>query len=82
MPRRSDAIILGIPKNIPPGRCHSIMRKTVHEWLEANHNGTGMAKKRAARRESLKPRATSISQVEQLLQKKQSQKTKMRKHPK
>jgi hypothetical protein len=55
------------------------MRKTVHEWLEANHNGTGMAKKIAARRKSLKPRAPSNSQIEQSLQKQQSQMTKMRK---
>jgi hypothetical protein len=58
------------------------MRKTVHEWLEVNHNGTGMAKKKAARRKSLKPRASSISHVEQTLQKQQRRKTGINKHPK
>jgi hypothetical protein len=57
------------------------MRKTVHEWLEANHNGTGMAKKKAARRKSLKPHTPSDSQIEQSLQK-QPRKTKPGKHPK
>jgi hypothetical protein len=28
-----------------PKEWHSIMRKTVHEWLVSNPNGTGMAKK-------------------------------------
>ncbi len=58
------------------------MRKTVHEWLKANHNGTGMAKKKAGRRKSLKPQTTSISQVEQSLQKEQARETKISKRPK
>ena len=75
-------LYLAFWKTYLPKEFHSIMRKTVHEWLEANHNGAGMAKKKAPRRKSLKPQTTSISQVEQSLQKEQARETIISKRPK
>jgi hypothetical protein len=73
---------LAFRKTYLPNEFHSIMRKTVHEWLEANHNGTGMAKKKVAHLKSLRPQTTSISQVGRSLQKEQARKTKISKRPK
>jgi hypothetical protein len=58
------------------------MRKTVHEWLQTNHKGIGMAKKKAARRNSLNHPVTSKSQVQQLLKKLQERENKISKRPK
>jgi citrate lyase synthetase len=72
-----DAFILAAPEQTPHEEFHSIMRKTVHEWLEANHNGAGLAKKKAARRKSSKRRAISNSQVQQSLTKQQAPENKI-----
>ena len=71
-----------LPKTPGPNECHSIMRKTVHEWLETNHNGLGMAKKRAGRRKTFIGRQTSISQVEHSLLKLRAREAEIRKRPK
>jgi hypothetical protein len=58
------------------------MRKTVYEWLEINHNGQGMAKKKVARIKAFKRRATSHSQVEQTFKKQLARSTSVSKRPK
>ena len=82
MPAIRRQLCLEFPKTYISDECNSIMRKTVHEWLEVNKNGTGMAKKKTARRKSLKTRASSISHVELSLQRRQRRKTGINKHPK
>jgi hypothetical protein len=57
------------------------MRKTVYEWLETNHKGQGLAKKKAARTKAFKRRATH-SQVEQSFKKQLARSTRVRKKAK